>query len=231
MKIKLFPRSWVQIKYENQILYIDPSFVSSYYKKYKEIVKYSEEEDDYLPNDFDKGNIILISHIHKDHCKNVNIERLSNKLTTILSPEKYKKDDDKRIKIVHANEKLKIDDVEIETVVAYNTNDGASTKKVHKIEKSVGYIIKVEGKKIYFAGDTDLIPEMYTLGDIDIAFLPIGGTFTMNIDEAVQAVKIIKPKICIPMHYLKQNPNIFKYKIENTETKIEILEMGEGIEL
>ena len=67
----------------------------------------------------------------------------------------------------------------------------------------MGYVIKLGQVSIYHSGDTDLIPEMKELGaeGIDIALLPVGGTYTMNAEEASEAVKVINPKIAVPMHY------------------------------
>jgi len=76
------------------------------------------------------------------------------------------------------------------------------------------FLLEIAGKTIYHAGDTDFIPEMKLLGKVDVAMLPIGGKFTMDINEAVEATIAINPKFVIPMHYLKNDPEIFKEKIE-----------------
>ena len=76
--------------------------------------------------------------------------------------------------------------MKIKVVDAYNTPQGSSTRKLHKKGNCVGYVITIEGKTIYHAGDTDFIPEMKELGKIDVALLPIGGKFTMDIEEAVK---------------------------------------------
>lgn len=98
-----------------------------------------------------------------------------------------------------------------------------------------GFVIETEGKKIYHAGDTGLTLDMQLLEDegIDIAFIPIGGNYTMDIDDAVKAVKFIKPKLAVPMHYdtfpvIKADPTIFKDKVK--EAKVRILSFGEFID-
>ena len=82
--------------------------------------------------------------------------------------------------------------------------------------------------KIYHAGDTDLIPEMKDLGEIDVAMLPMGGTFTMDVDEMIQAANIIKAKVTVPMHYkrlLGVNTKEAEEKaVSNIQGKVEILE-------
>ncbi len=69
MIIKWFPRSWIQIKTAKFVIYIDPSYMSTYFNKYNRKIVFSEAEDDCLPESLEPGNLILVSHIHKDHCK------------------------------------------------------------------------------------------------------------------------------------------------------------------
>lgn len=89
-------------------------------------------------------------------------------------------------------------------------------------------MITLEGKTIYHAGDTDFIPEMRELGAVDVALLPIGGTFTMDIQESVEAAIAIKPKIVIPMHNLEADPQEFKDKVEvRSDIKVVTLQIGE----
>jgi L-ascorbate metabolism protein UlaG (beta-lactamase superfamily) len=92
----------------------------------------------------------------------------------------------------------------------------------------VGYLISYNEKSIYFAGDTDLIPEMRGLGKVDIAFLPIGGTFVMDINEAIDAVCVINPKVVFPMHQSKVNPQVFKSEVNaKSGSRVIILEVGD----
>ena len=96
-------------------------------------------------------------------------------------------------------------------------------------------MFEVEGKRLYHAGDTYL-DGIKPLRNIDIFFVPIGGYYTMNIDEAVKALKIIKPKLAIPMHYntlseIKANPEEFKAKAEKEGFKVKILKIGEELEI
>ena len=86
----------------------------------------------------------------------------------------------------------------------------------------------MKGKTIYHAGDTDFIPEMKELSDIDVALLPIGGTFTMDIQEAVEAAIAIKPEVVIHMHNFKADPQEFKDKVEvRSDIKVVPLKIGE----
>lgn len=80
----------------------------------------------------------------------------------------------KKIKTVKPGEEFNIKNIKIKTVEAYNTEYGNSTRKLHHKGNGVGYLITVEGKTIYHAGDTDFIPEMKELGKVDVALIPIG---------------------------------------------------------
>jgi L-ascorbate metabolism protein UlaG (beta-lactamase superfamily) len=147
----------------------------------------------------DKADIILITHEHYDHCSPEDVAKIQTGKTIILAPAdcagKLKGD----IKTVRPGDKLAIDGVEIEAVPSYNTN-----KQFHTKDRGwVGYIFTINGKRIYLAGDTDYIPEMHTFGDIDIALLPVSGTYVMTADEAVKAALDIRPKLAIPMHFGK----------------------------
>lgn len=145
----------------------------------------------------DKADIILVTHEHYDHFSPEDIKKLlSPDTVVVLTADCSGKIKAKEI-IVKPGDKINVQGIEIEAVPSYNTN-----KKFHPKEKGwVGYIFKVSGKRIYLAGDTDYIPEMKTFKDIDVALLPVSGTYVMTAEEAVQAALDIKPKIAIPMHY------------------------------
>ncbi len=106
-----------------------------------------------------------------------------------------------RIKIVKPGEELIVHGVPIKTIPAYNINKFRSPGVPFHPKESgyVGFIIVVKGLKIYQAGDTDFIPEMKGLG-VDIALLPVSGTYVMTAEEAIEAAEAIKPRLAIPMH-------------------------------
>lgn len=230
ISIKWFPRSWFQIKAKDKTIYIDPAYLKTCFKHYPKKIEFSSWPDpiDGLPEALEKADIILFSHHHKDHCKNVTVNRLRHEETLIIAPKRCIKELGKGIKVVEPGEEITFEDIKIRAVEAYNTEQGSSTKKLHSKGNGVGYLITVEGKTIYHAGDTDLIPEMGEFGPVDVALLPIGGTFTMNIQEAARAAIAIKPKIVIPMHRLEADPGEFKKKVE-AESKIKVvpLQIGE----
>jgi len=155
------------------------------------------------------ADLILITHDHFDHCSIDDIKMLVNKQAVIIASKMCRakvdnfKADVAKILYFIPGDRAKVNNAEIEAVPAYNVNKFRAPGFVfHPKEMGyVGYVIEIDKIRIYHAGDTDFIPEMNNLGRIDIAMLPIGGTYTMNVEEAVEAVRTIKPKYTIPMHY------------------------------
>lgn len=145
---------------------------------------------------------ILITHDHYDHFSPEDIEKVANKNTILVVPEKMRSKADKisgmvkRIETVSPGIKTEIDGLGIEAVPSYNI-----LKPFHpKSAGWVGYIFNIDGERIYIAGDTDLTKEAKEV-KCDIALIPIGGTYTMDAKKAAELVNIIKPKTVIPTHY------------------------------
>ena len=154
----------------------------------------------------EKADILLISHDHDDHCSPEDVERIVSEKTIIIttaeSKRKLAKTKAKEIRVAKPGEKVVIDGVSIETVPAYNVNKFRSPgQPFHpKQNEMLGFITTMNGVRIYHAGDTDLIPEMERF-NVDIACIPVSGTYVMTAEEAAESTKRIKPKIAIPMHY------------------------------
>ncbi len=145
----------------------------------------------------DSADIILITHDHFDHCSPEDVKKIQKKETIIVTTADCAKKLSGNIIVVKPGDTVDVEGVKINAVPAYN-----SDKKFHTKEMGwVGYIFSVSGHKIYIAGDTDYIPEMKTFKDIDIALIPVSGTYVMTAEEAINAAMDINPKIAIPMHY------------------------------
>jgi L-ascorbate metabolism protein UlaG (beta-lactamase superfamily) len=136
-------------------------------------------------------------------------------------------------KSLKLGEETTINDLKIKAVEAYNYKRfRAPGVPFHPEGLGVGYLITVEGKIIYHAGDTDFIPEMAKLGHIDVALLPSGGTYTMDNPEAAEAATTIKPLVAIPMHRWDSDPKVFKDLVEtNSNVAVQLLEENEEFRL
>ena len=161
--------------------------------------------DPFKIKDDEKADLILITHEHYDHLSPDDINKIYTDKTIIIASEGCKDNlsNFKNIKLAKPGDKLKINDVEIESVYSYNINKFRSPGNPYhrKEDKKLGYVLTVNNTRIYHAGDTDLISEMSDLKNIDIALLPVSGKYVMDVNEAVESVKIIKPKIAVPMHW------------------------------
>ncbi|GER92952.1 MBL fold metallo-hydrolase [hot springs metagenome] len=173
----------------------------------------------------DSADIILITHEHYDHCSPEDVKKIQGPNTVIVTTGDCAKKISGNIKIVRPGDKINVSGIEIEAVPAYNTN-----KQFHTKDKGwVGYIFTANGQRIYIAGDTDYIPEMKTFKNIDIALLPVSGTYVMTAEEAVQAAITINPRIAIPMHYgsIVGDINDAKRFREGLKGKIEVVILNE----
>jgi len=157
-----------------------------------------------ISEDLPEADIILITHSHYDHCSIEDIKKIAKNGTIIIctadSQSKFRHIDLKLdLKLIEPGKKIEFEEgnLKIWAVPAYNLN-----KSFHeKAEDWIGYILELGEVLIYHAGDTDNIPEMKHIKDIDIALLPIGGSVTMNAGEAASAAIVLKPKLAIPMHW------------------------------
>ena len=165
----------------NKVIYIDPFKIDKNY------------------NDAD---IVFITHDHYDHYSEEDIDKVINENTTIIIPEKLltkllrKGINKNAIITVELNEKYMVQGIKFETIPSYNTN-----KTFHPKENGwVGYIITLDDIRYYIAGDTDITEENRKV-KCDVAFVPVGGTYTMGFKEAAQLINEIQPKIAVPIHY------------------------------
>lgn len=154
-------------------------------------IKYEVHDADY----------IFYTHSHYDHFSIKDIEKILKDNTKIITVSAAKEDAIKlvgkeNVLIVEPNENYEIDDIKFSTTYAFNVD-----KHFHpKANKWVGFIIELDNKKYYIAGDTDNIPEIRTI-KADVAFLPVGGTYTMDYKEAANLANALDVKIVVPTHY------------------------------
>jgi L-ascorbate metabolism protein UlaG (beta-lactamase superfamily) len=143
-----------------------------------------------------KADLILISHDHFDHCSPEDVAKIQQEGTVIVTEKDSAKKLSGDVRVVKPGEFLVVDEVKVEAVPSYNTD-----KDFHPKDNGwLGFVLEMDGARIYHAGDCDFIPEMKEL-NVDIALLPVSGTYVMTADQAVKAAQAIKPKLAIPMHY------------------------------
>ena len=166
---------------KNKVIYIDPFKIDK---------------------DYNDADIVFITHDHFDHYSEEDIDKVINENTTIIIPEELltkilRKGINKNAVItVESNKEYMVQGIKFETIPAYNTN-----KTFHPKENDwVGYIITLDGIRYYIAGDTDITEENRKV-KCDVAFVPVGGTYTMDFKEAAQLINEIQPKIAVPIHY------------------------------
>lgn len=177
--IRWYGQSSIRIETSGKFIYIDP----------------------YLVTDKEPAELIFITHSHGDHFSIDDIRKIANNNTKIYAPkdccQKLISEGIVNCKAVAPGQTLNIDGIKVKIVPAYNI-----AKNFHAKEKKfVGYLLTVDGVKIYHPGDTERIPEMKDI-KCDIAFMPLGQTYTMqNVEEAVNAVLDVQAKVAIPFHY------------------------------
>ncbi len=165
----------VEIAWQNIVVYVDPRTIGG------------------MPQD---ATLTLVTHSHGDHYAPADIAKICNAQTRFLAPPD----------VVSAygsgqalapGQTVEVAGVRVTGVAAYNVN-----KTNHpKANNWLGFLIELGGKRLYVAGDTDLTPEMKALKDIDVAFLPAGGTYTMDAAEAAEATKYFQPRLAVPYHW------------------------------
>jgi L-ascorbate metabolism protein UlaG (beta-lactamase superfamily) len=140
--------------------------------------------------------LILCSHEHFDHCVPEDIAKIRGPRTVIVTEAQCAKKLGGDVRVVKPGDSLQVAGIEVRAVPAYNTD-----KQFHPQANAwLGFVVTVGGVSIYHAGDTDHIPEMANL-DVDVAILPVSGTYVMTAEQAVQAALAIGPRLAIPMHY------------------------------
>jgi predicted outer membrane repeat protein len=173
--IQWLGHSSVKLWAEDCIVYVDPQRLSI------------------SPHD---ATLVLVTHSHGDHYSSSDIARVANAQTQFIAPPDVVQQHGSG-QTITPGQIIESYCARLTAVAAYNTN-----KTNHpKSRNWVGYVIELGGKRIYVAGDTDLIDEMKSLGDIDAAILPAGGTYTMTAVEAAEAIQYIKPDLAIPYHW------------------------------
>ena len=146
------------------------------------------------------ADVIFITHAHFDHFQPEEIDKIRKSKTQIVAPTDVAKELGGNVKAVKPGDSFDVAGIKVEAVPAYNTHP-ERLQNHPKANQWVGYILKLDDKRYYHAGDTDPAPELEQI-KADVAFVPIGnGGFVMTVEEAAALVKAMKPKVAVPMHY------------------------------
>lgn len=166
-----------------------------------------------------KADYIFVTHEHADHYDAAALQSLATDKTQLVLNKRCG-DMYGAGKVMVNGDKLQLTDVSVEAVPAYNATAGR--EQFHPKGRDNGYILTIDGLRIYIAGDTEDIPEMSQIKDIDIAFLPCNQPYTMTPEQLVRAAKVIKPKVLFPYHYGQTDLSSIPAQLEGTGIDVRI---------
>lgn len=182
-----------------------------------------------LPSGSKKADLIIVSHSHYDHCSPKDVSAVRSPQTVVLAPPDAAAQLGGEVVEIAPGDRHESSGVVVEAVAAYNPG-----KQFHpQANNWVGVVVELDGKRIYYAGDTDQIPEMADVGQVDLALLPVGGTYTMSAAEAAAACKLIKPRRALPYHWGDIVGAISDAEVfaEQAPCSVTVLRPGESLEL
>lgn len=167
-------------------------------------------------------DIIFVTDIHGDHLDPATIAKVKKATTKIVAPAAAAPKLDSPIVMANGETKT-VDTISIEAIPMYNLTRGpAAGQLYHDKGRGNGYVLTLGGKRIYIAGDTENIPEMRALKNIDVAFIPMNLPYTMTETEAADAVKAFSPKIVYPYHYRGSDPAKFAAAVGTGKIEVRI---------
>ena len=185
VRIHALVHSSMRIDYNGLAIYVDP------------VTKLGEKVIDYAA--MPKADYIFITHEHFDHLDTTAVKVLSGDNTQLITNQSCAGILGYGTAMANEDMLQLADDFTVEAVPAYNTTEGR--QQLHPKGRDNGFILNLDGLRIYIAADTEDIPEMAELKDIDIAFLPCNQPYTMTVDQLLNAARMVKPKVLFPYHY------------------------------
>ena len=195
----------MQIKYDGRYFYIDP--VSTF----KPVTDFTT-----MP----VANYIIITHEHPDHYERTAIGQLTRPQTTTYCNPAVARLLPNVMSMENGDSVTIGSDVTLKAVPAYNTTPGR--EQFHPKGRDNGYVLTIDGLRIYIAGDTEDIPEMAQLKNIDVAFLPCNQPYTMTVEQLVNAAKIIRPRVLFPYHYGESMVTRARLLLHGTDINVRI---------
>ncbi len=213
-----------EVNLDGTVIYLDPWFDKKP-RQMNRLVQSAVQNVD----DIKKADVIMVSHEHFDHCDPYDVTRMCQRtFATIVGPDEslanFKDILPRRKMAVEQGESFMVQGLQITVTPARHPQS----------INPVGYILEKGGKSVYFAGDTYEFPEMNNI-DVDVALLPIGGSYTMDTLGAVSAVKRMQTSFAIPMHFntfdrITVDPDDFRKRLKDTKTVAKVLQIGQTFE-
>jgi len=198
--------SSIRIEYDGKEIMIDP------------VTKLGNKTIDYTA--MPKADYIFVTHEHFDHLDTTAIQLLTGGNTQIITNQRCAEMLGYGTVMVNGDVLQLAEDFIVETVPAYNTTEGH--QQFHPKGRDNGFILTLDGLRIYIAGDTEDIPEMADLKDIDIAFLPCNQPYTMTEKQLVNAARMVKPKVLFPYHYGQTDVSGISAQLETDRIEVRI---------
>lgn len=206
VKIHALVHASMRIEYDGKEIQIDP------------VTKLGDKTIDYAA--MPKADYIFITHEHFDHLDTAAIKLLTGDNTQLITNQRCAEMLGYGTVMVNGDTLQLADDFTVEAVPAYNTTEGHL--QFHPKGRDNGFILTLDGWRVYIAGDTEDIPEMADIKDIDVAFLPCNQPYTMTVEQLVNAAQIVKPKVLFPYHYGQTDVSGIPSLLENDGIEVRI---------
>jgi L-ascorbate metabolism protein UlaG (beta-lactamase superfamily) len=208
VKIECYRHASLCIVYDGHAIQVDPV---------------TDKAHGVVYNNKGKADAILITHEHFDHFDKQAIAELSDAKTEIVLNKNTQRLLGKGVAMSNGDTLTLKCGVKVEAVPAYNTTPGHL--QYHPQGRDNGYVLTIENLRIYIAADTEVIPAMSSLKNIDIAFMPCNQPFTMTVDQLVEAAKTVHPRILFPYHFSETNMSVLPKKLEGTGIEVRLRAM------
>lgn len=203
--ITFFKHSSLMLSYNGNVIHVDPV---SMYADYTSVPK---------------ADIILLTHEHGDHLDKKALQQVEKTGTILITNQASRDILGKGVVMKNGDKAAPTDYLKLEAVPAYNYTEGRT--QFHPRHRDNGFVLTLDDLRIYIAGDTEDIPEMKNLKEIDIAFLPVNQPYTMTIDQAVNAVKLFSPRIVYPYHCGNTPVQQLADKLTDSNTEVRLRDM------
>ena len=196
----------IRIEYDGKEIEVDP------------VTKLGEKTIDYTA--MPKADYIFVTHEHFDHLDTAAIKQLTGDNTQLITNQRCAEMLGYGTVMANGDKLQLADDFTVEAVPAYNTTEGH--QQFHPKGRDNGFILTLDGLRIYIAADTEDIPEMAEIKDIDVAFLPCNQPYTMTVEQLVNAARMVKPKVLFPYHFGQTDVSGIPAQIESDGIEVRI---------